>query len=488
MKEENRKDMLNVSGQRWICILVDWFTSFWAFFAFNVFRFFYMRLGDNAEDLGVYLFSPKLIAEQIFVPLLLLFVYWLSGYYNRPFERSRLHEFLITLYSQAFNSLVIYLGALTNDNVYLRSENWMLILVLFLLLFCFTYFGRLIVTQNMIGRLKRSNVRPRTVVIGLSPEAVETARKIINPKFKPNGEIIAFMRFGESEDEKAVKTAFPDTPVIPDTSSLIKFCKENNVDQIFIVPQRGKSSNDQVLYLLYQLFPLDISIRIRPDIISLITPTIRLQDILGEPYIDLTAPQMGEFSQNVKRTLDILISGVGLILLSPLMAFLALAVRRSGPGKIIYSQERVGLHRRPFKILKFRSMVSNAEKDGVPMLSSDDDSRITGIGRWMRKYRLDELPQFVNVLKGEMSLVGPRPERPYFIDQIVRKAPWYMLVLQVKPGITSWGMVKYGYASDIDQMIERNRFDLIYLANMSVAVDFKILIHTIKTVGAGEGK
>ena len=131
-------------------------------------------------------------------------------------------------------------------------------------------------------------------------------------------------------------------------------------------------------------------------------------------------------------------------------------------------------------------MITEAEIDG-PRLSSDDDPRITKIGKWMRKYRLDELPQFWNVLKGEMSIVGPRPEREFYIKQIIEKAPYYTLVCQVRPGITSWGMVKYGYASNVEQMVERTRFDLIYLANMSLSLDCKILIYTIKTVLGGEG-
>ncbi|MDE6669241.1 MAG: sugar transferase, partial [Muribaculaceae bacterium] len=164
----------------------------------------------------------------------------------------------------------------------------------------------------------------------------------------------------------------------------------------------------------------------------------------------------------------------------------AILVRHSSPGPVIYSQVRIGYRQRPFDIYKFRSMRQDAESEG-PRLSSEADTRVTPLGRVMRKYRLDELPQFWNVLKGDMSLVGPRPEREFFIRQIVRKAPYYTLVHQVRPGITSWGMVKYGYASTIEQMVERTRFDLIYLSNMSTLVDFKIMIYTVKTILTGRG-
>lgn len=474
--------------QRAVCVVTDWATTFLAFFCFNLFRYYYMGLGRGFEHLWPFLLSTKLILEQIFVPIILLGVYWLSGYYNHPFERSRLHELLLTIYSQLFNAVLIYLAALTNDQMYLRRENWIVLLILFLLLFTFTYIGRLVVTENMQRNMRRKDIRPRCVIVGLSEEAMQLARKLGASDNYAGVHLVGFMPFGNEKESGDGSPQFPETPRIVDIDALKTLCKEGKVDEVLIVPTPGKSPTKKILHFLYNLYPYDVSIKINPDILSLITPTIRLQDILGEPFIDLSSPQISEFSKNVKRAIDVFASALGLIVLSPLLGVLAVGVKLSGKGKVIYSQERIGMHRKPFRIYKFRSMVADAERHGVPRLSSDEDPRITPMGKWMRKYRLDELPQFWNVLKGDMSLVGPRPEREYFIERIMHKAPWYTLVLQVQPGITSWGMVKYGYATDIDQMIERNRFDLIYLANMSVAVDFKILIHTLKTVGAGEGK
>lgn len=475
--------------QRAVCIFTDWITTFFAFLGFNVFRFFYLNQGDDFSEFISYIFSPKLVIEQAFVPAVLLFVYWISGYYNHPFERSRLNEFLLTLYSQLFNAVLIYLAALTNDQLLMRRENWLLLLILFLLLFSFTYIGRLLVTENMLKKVKKANIRPRTVIVGTSDEAINVARRLsAENQLRPSSHIIAFMPFGNEKADSEDISEFGGARLLCGIEELKDLCSSNKVDQVIMVPSHGKAPTKKTLFFLYHLFPFDISIKINPDILSIVTPSIRLQDILGEPFIDISRPQISEFSKNVKRTFDVVASGVGLVLLSPLFAFIAAGIKLSGPGSVIYSQERIGIHRKPFRILKFRSMVPEAEGDGIPRLSSDNDQRITAIGKWLRKYRLDELPQFWNVLKGEMSLVGPRPERDFFIDKIVKKAPWYTLVLQVRPGITSWGMVKYGYATDIDQMIERNRYDLIYLANMSVAVDFKILIHTIKTVGSGEGK
>lgn len=485
--EQKRKNSLREHRQRLVCVFTDWITTFVAFFCFDVFRFFYMGIGDTVGELVIYLLSVKLILEQVFVPLALLLVYWLSGYYNRPFERSRLNELLVTFYSQIFNSILIYLAALTNDQLYLRRENWMLLLILFLLLFTFTYIGRLIVTDGMMNREKKEDNGARTVIVGLSDEAEKVAKRLSTPTpNKPGAKIVAFMPFGNEKENDEFD--FMNAERLDSIDELKNLCEQSMVDEVILVPPVGKSHTKKILFFLYSLYPHDVSIKVNPDILSIITPAVRLEDILGEPFIDLSRPRISEFSKNVKRTIDVFASVLGMLVLAPVFIAAAAGVKMSGPGKILYSQERVGLHRKPFRIWKFRSMVPEAEADGVPHLSSDGDTRITPFGKWMRKFRIDELPQFWNVLKGDMSLVGPRPEREYYIERIVRKAPWYTLVLQVRPGITSWGMVKYGYAVDVDQMIERNRYDLIYIANMSVAVDFKILIHTIKTVGAGEGK
>lgn len=477
----------DIRQQTAICITTDWITTAAAFCIFNIFRYYYMGLQPFYQTLGGYLLSQKLILEEIIVPFLLLGVYWLSGYYNNPMERSRLSEFLVTLYSQIFNALIIYLGALTNDQLMLRRENWILLLILLLILFTFTYIGRLIVTDRLIKRIREHKFSYRVVIVGMSKEAQNLALRLKNSTSFPTYTILGFLPLKKERTQDDLIPDMSDVKIFNNLEDLKNLCAAKELDQIIIVPNEIKAPTKKIMYLLYHLFPFDVSIRINPDTLSFITSSIRLQDIKGEPFIDLSTPAVSEFSKNVKRTLDVFISGLGLIILSPVYALISILIKTSGDGPVFYSQERIGSHRKPFNIYKFRSMIVEAEKS-EPLLSSDFDPRITKVGRWMRKYRLDELPQLWNVFKGDMSLVGPRPERAFFIEKIVKKAPWYTLVLQVKPGITSWGMVKYGYATSVDEMIERNRFDLVYLSNMSVAVDFKILLHTINTVASGKGK
>ncbi len=274
-------------------------------------------------------------------------------------------------------------------------------------------------------------------------------------------------------------------PYLGSWKDLPDLIKKHQIEELIIGvdPRQYKVINE----IIRLAIPHKVIIKIAPDDYDVLAGSVRLHNIFSEPLIEIFPEVLPFWQRVVKRTLDIVASAIGLVVLSPLMAFLAYKVRRSSPGPIIYKQIRLGKYGRPFYLYKFRSMYVDAEKDG-PRLATENDPRITPWGRVMRKWRLDELPQLWNVLKGDMSLVGPRPERPYFVEKILARAPHYMLLFTIKPGLTSLGVIRFGYASTIDELIQRMRYDLIYLENMSIWLDFKIILYTLYILLKGHGK
>jgi len=348
--------------------------------------------------------------------------------------------------------------------------------------FCITYLGRLCITSSTARKVHTRRIGFPTLIVGSKDKALLTYHELDSQEVYSGNLFKGFITVNGSINAE-LQQLMPHLGGLADINRLIDQYQIEEV--IFAVEDYEKDKINDMIRLLDRRD--DVIIKVTPNLRDIIYGSVKINSIFHSPLIVLNTRPMAPWQYTVKRLFDILLSLLALIVLSPIFLITAFIVKVTSPGPVFYAQERIGYRGKPFKMHKFRSMYIDAEKTG-PALSKDDDPRITPFGRIMRKYRLDEIPQFYNVLKGTMSIVGPRPERQYFIDQIVERAPEYLLLQKVKPGITSWGQVKYGYAENVDEMVERLRYDLLYLENMSLATDIKILLYTVIIIIQGRGK
>jgi len=459
----------------------DFISTNIAVLLFNIYRYNHINNVLWFDSLTDYLLYYPVELEQLLVPLVMLGIYWITGYYNTVFLKSRLEELGGTIISVFVGSVIFFFVALIDDLTPDRYESYLSLFVLIGIMFGCVYTSRFIITSIATKQIRTGAWCKNTLVVGIAQKAISMAGRIADAQPWMGMKIVGFVNV---QDYPADVAEINGIPVIGQMQ-LPEVCDSLDVSNFVIVPhQNGFKAT---LELINRLLPYGRSVLMAPDLYSMLTAQKRISNIVGEPLVDVAHANIGNSTKNIKRLMDIVLSVFALILLSPLMVVLAVLVRLDSPGPVIYRQERIGIHKMPFILYKFRSMRSDAESNGIPLLSSVSDSRVTRIGHFLRKYRLDELPQFWNVLKGDMSLVGPRPEREYYIEQITRHTPYYTLIQQVRPGLTSLGMVKYGYASNIDGMLERLRYDLLYLENVSILMDLKIMIYTVKTVLTGKG-
>ena len=459
----------------WLVFLFfDWLSAASAWFCFNFFRKTYI---ENYH----FELNYKLIYSTIIISVLWVLLYAALGQYKNAYKKYRIKEVTQTISQSLLGIILIFFGLLLDDQINSYQDYYNLVLAIIILHTTLTFLPRIIITSNLVSKIHKGKIGFNTLIIGSRNKAKETLLEIRGLK-KSSGYFFKGYISTNGGPDMMTTTGLEK---LGDYSDLKQVINSHQIEEVIIAtePKEHEKTNT----IINDLADLNVKIKVIADMYNILTGSVKMSSIFGALLIAVNPEILSPWEKITKRIVDVILSTIAIILLSPIFILLSLIIKSGTKGPIIFKQERIGINGKPFMIYKFRSMFNEAEKNG-PQLSSQHDPRITPIGKFMRKTRLDETPQFFNVILGDMALVGPRPERQFYIDKIIAEAPHYKHILKVKPGITSWGQVKFGYAENVEEMVARLKFDLLYVENMSLVLDLKILFYTAIIMIKGDGK
>ncbi len=440
--------------------------------------FFYFRVESG--------WFQMLSEPEFIIPLIAIYFYWLIiftfvGMYRTWFALSRFDE-LSALFKASFVGIFILFFLIFYDDMVHgeTSGNRFLIFIYWGLFLALVSFGRLFVRSLQRSLLVKGFGRKNAIIVGYNPKS----QRIYNTIMKSRALGLDVKAFVAVKNENVGKS-YNDVRVYDTVDNINEVIDEVNAQEIILALE--KHEDDILLDVIAKCDTKNVTLKIVPDLYEIISGQARTMQIYGFPLIDIMPQLMPEWEKKMKRIMDIVISFLILVLSAPILLVTAIAVKLDSKGSVFFNQERMGLNGRLFKVYKFRSMIKDAEKYSGPVWSSKDDPRITRVGKFIRKVRIDEIPQMLNILKGEMSLVGPRPERAFFVEKLSEDIPLYKRRLKVRPGVTGWAQVKHKYDETIEDVKTKLRYDLFYIENMSLRMDMKIIFRTVFVVVFGKG-